>query len=366
MTTGFEPPPYPHDRLDALRDIADALPGGCVDLSIGTPNDPPPIAVVSAMAGSDRERGYPPSAGTPEFREAVSGWIRRRFSTGAGAVAACVGTKEFVAGVPHWLRLRYPERDTVLYPAISYPTYAMGAILAGARPVAVPIDPAGCLDLDAVDDADVERSLCLWVNSPSNPTGALDDLDRIGSWGRRNGVVVFSDECYADFTWTGRPRSILESGVDGVVAVHSLSKRSNMAGVRVGFYAGDPEIVDYLAEVRKHSGLMVPGPAQAAAVVAYGDENHVEEQRERYHRRLGMMRDILVAAGFEVVFPAGGFYLWVSAPDGDEWAMARRLAADAGVLVSPGEFYGASGFVRFAMVQPEDRLVLVGRRLGII
>ncbi len=369
MTLGFVPPPYPHDRLDEIRKIAEMHPGGCVDLSVGTPCDPPPPAVVEAMAKSDSERGYPPPTGRRDLKDAVSGWLERRFAVRISPeqIAACVGTKEFVAGVPHLLRLRFPQLDTVLYPEISYPTYAMGAVLAGARPVPVRVDSSNRLDLASVDPADARRALCLWVNTPANPTGALDDLGEIAEWGRAHGVTIFSDECYADFTWSGPPRSILEHGSDGVVAVHSLSKRSNLAGVRAGFYAGDKDLVTYLAEVRKHSGLMVPGPVQAGAVVAYGDDDHVETQRQRYHSRLELMARILSAAGYEVALPGGGFYLWIPPSDGDSWAMTRRLAAQAGVLASPGEFYGdaGAGHVRLAMVQPEESLALVGQRLGI-
>ena len=192
--------------------MADAFDGGVVDLSIGTPCDPPPAAVVRALAGSGAERGYPPSIGSPELRSAVQRWIGRRFDVDVpiAQIGACIGTKEFVGTLPQWLRLRTPGRDTVLYPAVAYPTYEMGAILAGCRAVPVPVRPGGGLDLDAVTADDADRALCLWVNSPSNPTGALDDLDAAAAWGRRHGVPVFSDECYVEFTWDGPPRTILD------------------------------------------------------------------------------------------------------------------------------------------------------------
>lgn len=366
---GFTPPPYPYDRLDELRAVADALPGGCVDLSVGTPHDPPPEMVLKALAASGAERGYPPSLGTAAFREAAAGWVARRLGVDLdpNALAACVGTKELVAGVPQWLHLRSPERDTVLYPAISYPTYEMGATLAGLRAVPVPTDEHFRIDLDAIDPADARRALCLWVNTPGNPTGALDDLQEAASWGRAHGVPVLSDECYVEFTWDGPARTILSEGTDGVVAVHSLSKRSNLAGVRAGFYAGDATLVRYLSEVRKHAGLMVPGPVQAAAVAAWEDDLHVDEQRERYRRRLELGRELLAALDVEAPLPRGGFYLWAPAPAGDAWRLARTLAERAGVLVSPGEFYGAggAGHVRMAMVQTDDRLAVVAERLGL-
>jgi aspartate/methionine/tyrosine aminotransferase len=242
--------------------------GGVVDCSIGTPCDPPPQQVLEAMAHSDAERGYPASAGSPAYRQAAAEWLARRFGVSldpAGQLAACVGTKEFVASAAAYLRLRTPVRDTVLYPAVSYPTYAMGASLGRCRSVPVPELAQGGLDLSSIDGSDVERALCLWANTPSNPTGRLTDLDAAARWGRDHGVPVLSDECYAEFTWDGPPRTVLASGLEGVVAVHSLSKRSNLAGVRAGFYAGDPDLVGFLADVRRHAGLMVAGPVQAGA-----------------------------------------------------------------------------------------------------
>jgi succinyldiaminopimelate transaminase len=365
---GFTPPPYPYDRLGPLSEAASALDGGVVDLSVGTPCDPPPPFVAEALADAAAMRSYPPSIGTAAYREAAAGWLARRFGVDLppSQVAACVGTKELVAGIPQWLRLRTPDRDTILYPAISYPTYAMGATLAGCRAVAVPVDERWRLRLDAIDGADADRALCLWVNTPANPTGGLDDLGAAAAWGRAHGVPVLSDECYAEFTWDGPPRTILEHGDDGVLAVHSLSKRSNLAGARAGFYAGDAALVTYLSEVRKHAGFMVPGSVQAAGALAWADDAHVVEQRDRYRRRLDLVAEGLAALGHRVEDPGGAFYLWVPAPDGDAWALAGDLARRGGALVSPGEFYGpaGAGHVRIAVVQPSDRLRLVLARLG--
>ncbi|HMX66466.1 MAG TPA: aminotransferase class I/II-fold pyridoxal phosphate-dependent enzyme [Microthrixaceae bacterium] len=373
---GFVPPPYPYDRLADIVAVAAAHDGGAVDLSIGTPGDPPAPAVLDALASSGTERGYPPSIGTEALRAAVAEWFDRRFGVGVDPsdVGAAIGTKELVAGLPHWLRLRDPSRDTVLYPEVSYPSYAMGATLAGCRAVPVPMDDRWRLDLSHIDPADAARALCLWANTPGNPAGGLDDLAAVAEWGRRHGVPVFSDECYVEFTWSGPPArpgqapgaTVLSSGTEGVVAVHSLSKRSNLAGLRVGFYAGDPELVHYLQEVRKHAGFMVPGPAQAAAVVALGDQRDVDVQRERYRMRLARMAGILEGIGIAAPLPDGGFYLWVPAPEGDAWRLAQRLAAELGIVSSPGEFYGhtASGHVRLALVQPDEALDLLERRAG--
>ncbi len=368
MTTPFSPPPLVWETLGALREVAERFPGGAVDLTIGTPIDPPPAAVVAALARSGAERGYPASIGSQAYREAAARWMQRRLGVTVqpDLVAATVGSKELVAGVPQWLRLRSPDRDTVLYPAISYPTYAMGATLASCRAVPVPVTGSGTLDLDAITPSDTARALCLWVNSPSNPTGALDDLGAAAAWGRHHGVPVLSDECYAEYTWDGPPRTILEHGTDGVLAVHSLSKRSNLAGIRAGFYAGDPSLVAYLAQLRKHAGFMVPGPVQSAAVVALDDDAHVDEQRARYRRRVDQVVAVLRSAGLDAARPGGSFYLWVPAPDRDGEALAGWFADRAGTLVTPGMAYGpdGSGHVRLALVQPEHRLDLMAARLS--
>ena len=369
VSVPFEPPVYPYERLVGAKEKADAHAGGAVDLSIGTPTDPAPAAVVAALATSGAEAGYPASVGSARYRAAAAGWMERRLgvTVDPSAVFACVGTKEFVSTLPQWLHLRRPDRDTVLHPAVSYPSYAMGATLAGCRSVEVPLDDGWRLDLSAVDPSDVARALCLWVNSPGNPAGQLDDLTAAANWGRAHGVPVFSDECYAEYTWDGPPRTILATGSEGVVAVHSLSKRSNAAGLRAGFYAGDPALVRYLSEVRKHVGMLVPGPVQAAAAVALDDDDHVDAQRERYRDRLAYFRSLLAALGVEAAPPGGGFYLWAPAPDGNAWAFTERLAAEGGCLVSPGDLYGAAGagHVRIAVVRPLDCLALVAGRMGL-
>jgi len=374
--TGFVPPPYPHDRLGELRAVAETARGGLIDCSVGTPIDPlPGVARQALDAAMGSARGYPPTIGTEQYRGAATAWLTRRFGVTLepNAICACVGTKEFVASLPRWLSLREPGRDTVLYPGVSYPTYAMGATLAGLRAVPVPVGPGWRLDLAAVDPADVERALLLWLNDPANPTGVsatVEQLDAAVSWARARGLVVASDECYAEFTFDehaqpAKPVTALASGSDRVLAVHSLSKRSNMAGLRAGFVGGDADLVGYLGEVRKHAGLMVPGPIQAAAAAALGDDRHVEEQRARYAGRRASLLRALEAQRIRHVGGPSTFYLWLEDDDRDGWALARRLARH-GILVAPGDLYGDAGRaqVRLALTVTDEQVAEMVARLS--
>ncbi len=369
---GFVPPPYPHDRLDAFRRLADGVAGGVVDCSIGNPVDPVPEVVLGALnAAAPGATGYPATIGSPDLRNAAAAWIDRRFGVAVSAeqVMACIGTKELVASLPRVLHLRDPSRDTVLYPAISYPTYAMGAELAGLRAVPVPLDARWHLDLSRVSESDAARALVLWTNEPGNPTAAVASTTEVNAaveWARNRGIIVAADECYAEFSG-GEASTALGAGTDGVLALHSLSKRSNMAGFRTGFVAGDEELVRYLGEVRKHAGLMTPAPIQAAAVAALGDDTHVVTQRSRYEARRDLMVGGLRAHGLVHDGGPAPFYLWLRSESqvDDGWELAARLA-EAGTLVAPGSLYGAAGadHVRLALTQPLDRLQLALDRLA--
>jgi succinyldiaminopimelate transaminase len=376
-TGGFVPPPYPYARLDDLRRQAAQAEGGIVDLSVGTPCDPVPAAVAAALAeAAPRWAGYPSAVGLPPLREAAAGWVQRRFgiTVDPAHVLACTGTKELVASLPRLLSLRNPARDTVLYPAVSYPTYEMGAILASLRAVPVPLTEDWHLDLDAVSDEDAARTLLLWVNEPGNPTGSAATAAQLAAtvdWARRRDIIVASDECYVEFTYNafGRPTrgaTALSAGPEGVLVLHSLSKRSNLAGYRCGFMTGDPELVAYVGQVRTHAGGMVPGPVQAAAAVAWSDDTHVELQQLVYGERRAYARSRLRHAGLTDAGGPASFYLWArGGEDEDGWQIAARLAA-TGTLVSPGELYGPAGapYVRIALVHPLERLQLAFDRLG--
>ncbi len=343
-----------------------------MDCSIGNPVDLVPEPVLAALAAAaPLATGYPATIGSPEFRAGAAAWIGRRFGLDVDpeAVLACVGTKELVASLPRMLHLRNPERDTVLYPAISYPTYAMGAELAGLRAVPVPLDADWHLDLSRVTAADADRALMLWTNEPGNPTAAVAPAGAVASavtWARERRIILAADECYAEFSG-GEPSTALATGADGVLAVHSLSKRSNMAGFRAGFVAGDPDLIRYLGEVRKHAGLMMPSPIQAAAVAALADDAHVATQRRRYVERRELMLEGLTPLGLVHDGGPAPFYLWLRSEDqvDDGWEVAARLA-EAGTLVAPGGLYGPAGadHVRLALTQPTERLEVALTRLA--
>jgi succinyldiaminopimelate transaminase len=330
---------------------------------MGTPVDPTPPLVRAALAAAADAPGYPLTAGTPAFRAAAAGWLARRHGvTGLdpAAVLPTIGSKELVALLPLLLGVR--PGDRVVLPEVAYPSYEVGARIAGASPVRA----------DGLVAAGPGPVALVWVNSPANPTGRVlpaAHLRKVVDWARERGAVVVSDECYLDFGWEASPVSVLHpsvSGVDhtGVLAVHSLSKRSNLAGYRAGFVAGDPRLVAALLAVRKHAGLMVPAPVQAAAVVAYGDDAHVTDQRSRYAARRAALRPALAAAGFTVEHSEAGLYLWATAGE-DCWASVDRLA-DLGILVAPGSFYGPAGarHVRVALTAADDRIAAAASRLA--
>ncbi len=330
-----------------------------MNLSVGTPVDPTPDIVQRELSLAANAPGYPLTAGSPQLREAIVGWLSRRFgaSVAPEAVLPVIGTKELVAWLPTLLSVRL-----VGHPSLAYPTYDVGALLAGAESVAV----------DATVSVGPQRLDLLWINSPANPTGVVlpvDHLRKIADWGRERGTVIASDECYADLFYSGdAPVSVLSPEVcgnshDGLLAVHSLSKRSNLAGYRAGFIAGDPALVARLLEVRKHAGMIVPAPVQAAMVAALGDDDHVIEQRSRYAARRSSLLSALRDCDFEVDDTGAGLYLWASR-DEPCWETVRWLA-ERGILVAPGEFYGAAGarHVRLAVTATDERVAAACARL---
>lgn len=354
-------PDFPWDRLLPYKERALAHPDGIVDLSVGTPVDPVPQVVRDALTGAADSPGYPLTHGTPALRAAAAGWLRRRHgvSVDPDAVLPLIGSKEFVAWLPTYLGLG--AGDQVVLPELAYPTYDVGARLAGATPVAT--DGLLALGPSAVP--------LVWVNSPSNPTGKVlpaEHLRKVVSWARERGAVVASDECYIELGWEEEPISILRPDVcggshEGLLAVHSLSKRSNLAGYRAGFVTGDPALVARLLEIRKHAGMLMPAPVQAAMAAALADDEHAEEQRGRYAARRAALRPALEAAGWRVDDSTAGLYLWASNGAG-AWDQVRKLS-ETGILVAPGDFYGTAGsaHIRIAVTATDERISAAVRRL---
>jgi succinyldiaminopimelate transaminase len=358
-------PDFPWDSLAAATEVARAYPGGLVDLSVGTPVDPVPDTVQAALRDAANSPGYPLTAGTPALREAAAGWLRRRHgvSVDPGAVLPVIGTKEFIAWLPTLLRCG--PGDVVVYPELAYPTYDVGARLAGATPVAA----------DGLVALGPRKVALAWLNSPSNPTGRVlppEHLRKVISWARERGTVVASDECYIELGWEAEPVSVLHPDVcegshSGLLAVHSLSKRSNMAGYRAGFVTGDPALIARLREVRKHAGMMVPGPVQAAMTAALRDDAHADEQRDRYRARRTALWTAFSAAGWTVEESAAGLYLWATSQELDGRASVHRLA-EAGILVAPGDFYGPRGarHIRVALTATDERIAAAVGRLATV
>ncbi|MBW1598746.1 succinyldiaminopimelate transaminase [Streptomyces sp. JJ38] len=356
-------PVFPWDRLEPYKATAAAHPGGIVDLSVGTPVDPVPRVIQRALADASDRPGYPTVWGTAALRDAITGWCERRLGArglGHEGVLPVVGSKELVAWLP--VQLGLGPGDRVAFPRLAYPTYEVGARMAGAEPVAY----------DDPRELDPEGLRLLWLNSPSNPTGRVLDAEELRAtvaWAREHGVLVLSDECYLELGWEAEPVSVLRPDVcgdthAGVVAVHSLSKRSNLAGYRAAFLAGDAAVLGELLQIRKHGGMMVPAPVQAATVAALGDDAHVAEQRERYAARRAALRGALERSGFRVEHSEASLYLWATR-DEPCWDTVAALAG-RGVLVAPGAFYGPAGerFVRVAFTATDERVAEAVRRLS--
>jgi succinyldiaminopimelate transaminase len=353
-------PDFPWDQLQPAKVRAAAHPDGLVDLSIGTPVDPVPAAVQRALAAAADAPGYPLTAGAPALRDAIAGYLARRCDAvvAADGVLPTIGSKELVAALPAQLGLR--PGDTVVIPSVCYPTYEVGARLAGAAVVRAD-SPAG-LPGDGVR--------LVWVNSPGNPHGRVlsaAELRAWIAWARDHGAVLASDECYLELGFDASPVSVLsvcDGAYDGVLAVHSLSKRSNLAGYRAGFIAGDPELVGELLAVRKHAGLMVPTPVQAAMAAALDDPAHAQVQHKVYAARRTSLRAALVGAGFTIDFSHAGLYLWATRGE-DCWSTVDWFA-DRGILVAPGAFYGPDGsaHVRVALTATDERIAAGIARLS--
>ncbi|MGH3658513.1 MAG: succinyldiaminopimelate transaminase [Micromonosporaceae bacterium] len=353
-------PSFPWDALVPYREKASGHPGSVVDLSMGTPVDPTPAVVRDALAAAADAPGYPLTAGSPELRKVLADWVGHRCGAagiGVDGVLPTIGTKEVVAWLPTLLGLG--PGDVVVYPRLAYPTYEIGARLAGATPVAA----------DSLTSLGPSRVRLIWLNSPSNPTGRVlppAHLRKVVDWARERGAVLASDECYLELGFDSAAVSALsvcDGDYRGVLSVHSLSKRSNLAGYRAGFVAGDPALVAELLEVRRHGGMIVPAPVQAAMVAALSDPTHVEAQRQRYAVRREQLRAALQTAGFAIEHSEAGLYLW--ATRGEDCWQTVEWFADRGILVAPGSFYGTDGVlhVRVALTATDERVAAAVSRL---
>lgn len=383
-------PDFPWDSLAPYKERASSHVGGLIDLSVGTPVDPTPDVVRAALTAAADAHGYPQTWGTPALREAVAAWFARRRGVpdvNPDGVLPTIGSKELVAWLPTLLGAG--PGDVVAFPAVAYPTYDVGARLAGASPQPM----HNLTSLGPMTSATTPK--LLWLNSPGNPTGQVlghEHLAKVVRWARQHGVIVASDECYAELDWRadgmaggspsrlptpGAVPSILDPRVcggshEGLLAVYSLSKQSSMAGYRAAFVAGDPALVGRLLEIRKHAGMMVPWPVQQAMFAALTDDAHVAEQRVRYGIRRGHLRSALEHAGYRIDYSDAGLYLWVTrggvedaGADSRCWDILDEMA-DLGILVAPGSFYGATGgrHVRIALTATDERIGAAVERLA--
>jgi succinyldiaminopimelate transaminase len=355
-------PVFPWDTLADVTALARAYPDGIVDLSVGTPVDPPAPVIRQALAEASSASGYPATAGTLALRESAAKALERRYGvTGltGRATLPVIGTKELIAWLPTLLGLGV--EDVVVVPELAYPTYEVGAQLAGTQ----------VLRADSLTQLGPRSPALVYLNSPSNPTGKVlgtDHLRKVVGWARERGALVASDECYLGLGWDAEPVSVLHPSVcdgdhSGLLAIHSLSKTSSMAGYRAGFVAGDPSVVEELLAVRKHAGMMVPTPVQAAMVAALDDDPHEVEQRDRYARRRALLLPALQSVGLTIDHSEAGLYLW--ATRGEPCRDTVAWLAQHGILVAPGEFYGPGGskHVRVALTATDERISAAVQRL---
>src|SRR4051794_3087499 len=369
----------PFVRLAEL--LAGIEPGQpAINIAVGEPQHPVPPFVGPVLAAHLADFGrYPANAGTERFRQAVAGWINRRYHLArpidpASEILVLAGTREglFLAAIAakRWVGAR-AGRPAILIPNPFYAVYAAGAVAAECEPVYLDSTAAnGFLpDLDALSPDLLARTVAFYLASPANPQGSVankDYLARVVALAQKHKFMLFADECYSEIYWKDPPPGTLEvAGPEfaNVAVFHSLSKRSSLPGLRVGFVAGDKRFIKPFLDLRAVSAPQVPVPAQEVAIAAYNDETHVEENRALYRAKFDLA-DQIIGNRYGYRRPAGGFFLWldVSAQGGSE-AAALKLWKEAGLRVIPGKYAAreqANGFnagenyIRVAMVQPRD------------
>jgi succinyldiaminopimelate transaminase len=336
-------PDFPWDLLAPYGDKAKKHPDGFIDLSQGTPVDATPKFIQDALSKASNSPSYPLTAGSEELRAAIKDFaIKTLGVSGEFDVLPTIGSKELIALLPTFL-----QSKTVLYPAVAYPTYLVGALMASAQPTPVEIDATTWPVADLA-----------WVNSPSNPTGQVQSSEQLLAaidWARKNNSILASDECYLSFTTTGKSILALSGGNNsGLLAVHSLSKRSNLAGYRAAFLIGDSKLIDQIRQIRKHAGLMVPLPVQQAMIAALSENKHAQEQTQRYLARGVKLKSALVNAGFTIEHSEAGLYIWCT--KGEDGFKTVDYFAAMGILVTPGSFYGSNNFVRIALTATDENI----------
>ncbi|NBO50999.1 MAG: succinyldiaminopimelate transaminase [Actinobacteria bacterium] len=344
-------PDFPWDLLAPYGEKAKKYQGGFIDLSQGTPVDPTPKFIQDALASASNSPSYPLTAGSEKLRSAIRDWATSNLgATGEFDVLPVIGSKEFVALLPTFL-----QSKTVLYPKVAYPTYLVGALMASAKAIPVEIDAKSWPVADLA-----------WINSPSNPTGQVQTDSEILAainWARENNSIVASDECYLSFSKLSKSILALTGGNnDGVLSVHSLSKRSNLAGYRAAFVIGDLKLIDQIRQIRKHAGLMVSLPVQQAMIAALSDNNHAIEQAERYARRRSRLISAFSEIGFTIEHSQAGLYIWCS--KNEDCFKTVEWFANLGILVTPGSFYGSDKFIRVALTTSDENIDEVVKRIN--
>ena len=357
-------PDFPWDELGPARQKATAHPEGLIDLSVGSPVDPTPEVAQKALASAANSPGYPTAFGSASTRGAMSQWwreVRGASSVDAESVMPTVGSKEMVGLLP--LLLGLGRGDTIVIPEIAYPTYDVGAQLVGATVVAED-DPSEWPD----------SAKLVWLNSPSNPTGAVLGVEHLRaavSRAREIGAVLVSDECYALLGSAQTPQSpslltdeVTQGKLDGLLALYSLSKQSNLAGYRAAMVAGDPALIQAILLPRRHLGLIVPEPIQHVLAAVLSDAKSVTTMRETYQRRRAMLHEALSSAGWSIDGGDAGLYLWAS--KGSNSSEAVDWFATRGILVAPGHFYGPGGsqHVRVALTASDEDISHAAQRIG--
>jgi len=345
-----------------------------IDFGVGDPQDPTPDFIRDAVKRSVDERktsGYPDYVGSKEYRTAIAEWVQKRFKISLDPekeICSSLGGKECVFNFAQGF---VNPGDIVLCPNPGYPPASRGAIFAGGRPVYLPLleENDFLIDLEAIDKEIIKKAKILWINYPSNPTGAVatdDFFKRVIDFGHDNNIIIASDEVYADIYYENPPRSILEFSREGVVSVYSLSKRSNMTAYRVGWITGDEEIISIFKKVKTNIDSGTPWIVQDAAIAALQDETHVQEMRIKYKKKFDVLCAALSDVGLIVQPPKATFYLWQKGRPGESSLdfAKKLLSKNLAIVTTPGAWISkeidgvnpGEGFIRFAMVAPLEKV----------